>query len=246
MGQVKETIKGFRAAFVTGLAVVLPGAISIAVVIWLFGWISNFTNKLLIFLPRKFTHVEMANGEWALHPSSTFLAFLLAVLGISMVGRLARNYFGRKLIQGVDFMLLKVPLLNRIYSTMKQVNDAFSPSNKSNFKQVVLVEFPRKGFYSMGFLTSHQEKEVGQVLDGNTVSIFVPTTPNPTTGFLLMMKHEQYIKLKMSVADGIKFIVSLGTISPDYNPTMQIEGKTVLSPAQLNQAAMATASDDES
>ena len=206
----------WRANFFTGLAIVLPAVISIAVVVWLFGTVANITDTLLIFMPKEWTHKD--NGAGPMHWYWSLCALLLAVLLIGLVGGLARYYFGKKLIELVDLALLRVPLLNKIYSAIKQVNEAFSPSNKSSFKQVVLVEFPRPGSYSVGFLTGEDHKEVQQKTREHVLSVFVPTTPNPTSGFLVLVPENEVTKLDMSVADGIKFIISLGAIAPDFTP----------------------------
>jgi len=145
-------------------------------------------------------------------------ALVMAVMLIGLIGGLARHYFVKKLIELVDLGLLRVPLLNKIYSTIKQVNEAFSPSSKSSFKQVVLVEFPRAGQYSVGFLTGEDQREVQQKAKERVLSVFVPTTPNPTSGFLVLVPEKEITRLEMSVAEGIKFIISLGAIAPDFTP----------------------------
>ena len=206
----------WRANFVTGLAIVLPAVMSIAVVVWLFGTVANITDTLLIFMPKEWTHRD--HGAGPMHWYWSLCALLLAVLIIGLVGGLARYYFGKKLIELVDLGLLRVPLLNKIYSAIKQVNEAFSPSNKSSFKQVVLVEFPRPGSYSVGFLTGEDHKEVQEKTKEHVLSVFVPTTPNPTSGFLVLVPEREITKLDMSVAEGIKFIISLGAIAPDFTP----------------------------
>jgi uncharacterized membrane protein len=144
------------------------------------------------------------------------VALLLAILMISLIGRFARNYIGKKMIQMVDSVLLSIPLLNKIYGAIKQVNDALTTNKKSSFEQVVMVQFPREGVYSVGFITSEQNQEVQARTSEKIVSVFVPTTPNPTTGFLIMVPEQQVTRLEMSVADGIKFIISLGSVSPYY------------------------------
>lgn len=212
----KNAFIRWRASFFTGLAIVLPAVISIAVVVWLFGTVSNITDTLLIFLPRNLTHKEYGAG--AMHWYWSVCALALAVMLIGLVGSLARHYFGKKLIELVDLALLRVPLLGKIYSTIKQVNEAFSPSSKSSFKQVVLVEFPRAGHYSVGFVTGEDHREVQQKTRVRVLSVFVPTTPNPTSGFLVLVPENEITRLDMSVADGIKFIISLGAIAPEFTP----------------------------
>ena len=212
--------KGFfarwRANFVTGLVIVLPGVISIAVLVWLFFTISNITDTLLIFIPQTITHRN--NGEGPMYWYWSLVALLVAILLISAAGRLARNYFGKKMIEWVERALMHVPFLNKIYAATKQVNDALASGNKHSFKTVVLVQFPREGMYSVGFITSEQHDEVQAKMKEKVVCVFVPTTPNPTSGFLILVPETQVIKLEMSVADAIKYIVSLGSISHGYAP----------------------------
>ena len=140
------------------------------------------------------------------------VAILEAVILTGLLGFLTRYYVGKKLVQLMDYVMLNVPLLGKIYGTVKQVNQAFTSEKKSSFKQVVMVEFPRKGLFSVGFVTAEQVKtDEGESI----ISIFVPTTPNPTTGFLLVLPESKVVKLDMSVADGIKYIVSLGAVPPE-------------------------------
>jgi len=182
---------------------------------WLFGTVATITDTLLIFLPRQWTHHEEGNGS--LYWYWSLVALLLAIMLIGLVGLLARNYFGKKLIQWVDSTMLRVPLLNKIYGATKQVNDAFSSGNKTAFRTVVLVEFPQPGVYSLGFITSEPHAEVQAKINAKVVCVFVPPTPNPTSGFLLLVPEEKVIKLDMSVADGIKYLISLGAIPPEIN-----------------------------
>ncbi len=199
--------------FITGLAVVLPAVISIAVVIWLFGTVSNITDKLLFAVPREWKYINGISGDirwyWSL------AALVLALALICVVGQVARHYLGKKLIATMDSVLLRIPFLNKIYGTVKQVKEAFA-GHKSAFQQAVLVEFPRKGIYSLGFITGEQRNEVQFKTPHPVWSVFIPTTPNPTTGFLIFVPEQEIIRLDMSVADAIKSIISLGSVAPDY------------------------------
>lgn len=219
----KSVFARWQANFWAGLAIVLPGVISLAVLRWLFGTVANITDTLLIFLPTKLTHHDGGIGPMYWYWSLVALAF--AVFLIGFVGLLARNYFGRRIIEWVDSGLLRIPLLNKIYSATKQVNDAFSSTNKTSFRTVVVVEFPHPGVYSIGFITSEQQEEVQAKTGRKVVCVFVPATPNPTSGFLLMVPEEKVIKLDMSVADGIKYVISLGAILPGHMPTSYVDFK---------------------
>jgi uncharacterized membrane protein len=213
----KSLFARWQANFWAGLVAVLPAVISLAIVRWVFFTFSNLTDTLLIFLPDKLTHKN--NGEGEMYWYWSVVALLLAVALISFVGMLARYYFGRKLIEWMDSALMRVPLVNKIYGTTKQVNEAFSASNKSAFRTVVLVEFPHPGAYSIGFITNEQQPEPQLRTGQKVVCVFVPATPNPTSGFLLMVPEDKVIKVDMSVAEGIKYVISLGAILPGYVPS---------------------------
>ena len=216
----KDHFFRWRANFFAGLAIVLPGVISIVVIFWLFFTVSNITDTLLIFIPRRFTHQPLSGEEGAgpMYWYWSLVALLLAFFLTSVVGLLARNYLGQRLIEWVDASLSRVPLLNKIYGATKQINDAFTSGSKEAFKTVVMIEYPRAGIYSVGFLTSEVHQEILKKTGKTLVCVFIPTTPNPTSGFLVMVPEDQVTKLDMSVADGIKFIISLGSINPESAP----------------------------
>jgi len=210
----KSFIARWRSSFLTGLAVLLPGAISVAVVVWLFRHISEVTDNLLFFIPRDLTHAE--NGAGAIYWYWSLFALALAVTLISAAGVLTRVYVGKKIIEWMDRALLQVPFLNKIYGATKQVNDALTSGDKNSFKTVVMIEFPHPGAYAIGFITSEQRAEP-QIKSGqDLVCVFVPTTPNPTSGFLMLVPEAKVTKLEMSVADGVKYIISLGAIAPEF------------------------------
>jgi uncharacterized membrane protein len=205
--------KQWRANFFAGLALVLPSVISVAVVVWLFHNVSNLTDTLLFFLPESWTHERLSNGQLGeMHWYWSLVALTLAIVLVCLAGRYGRNYFGRKTIEWIDHTVMRVPLMNKIYGTVKQVNASFS-SNKSAFKQVVLVTFPHPRSRAVGFVTGEQKGLGPEKL----ISVFIPTTPNPTSGFLVMVPESEVIKLEMSVADGIKFIISLGALLPEHS-----------------------------
>jgi len=212
----KNLFARWRDNFLAGLALLLPAVITLALVKWIFLSMTSITDLLLFFVPKAITHEDSGKGPmfwyWSL------AAFVVAILLVSVVGLLARYYIGKRMIEWFDTTLLRVPLLNKIYGAIKQVNEAFTSGNKTAFKTVVLVEFPREDMRSIGFITSEQHEEVQVKTRGKVVCVFVPTTPNPTSGFLVLVPEDKITKLDMSVADGIKYIISLGSISPDYTP----------------------------
>ncbi|MFZ0825936.1 MAG: DUF502 domain-containing protein [Verrucomicrobiia bacterium] len=220
----KSIFARWRACFFTGFVVTLPAIISIAALLWVFRTVSNLTDLLLFFLPKTVSHEE--GGAGPIYWYWSLVAFMLAVILISVVGVLARYYIGKRMIEWMDNAMMQVPLLNKFYGAIKQVNEAFA-GNKHSFKTVVLVQFPREGMYSVGFITSEQHDEVQARLREKVLCVFVPTTPNPTSGFLILVPETQIIKLEMSVADAIKYIISLGSISQEYAPHPHETHKTL-------------------
>lgn len=213
----KSFFARWRASFFAGLAVVLPGVITLAVVKWFFGTVSSFTDTLLFFLPKYFGP-KLIYQDGVASPMFWYwslLAILLAIAIVSVIGVLARYYFGKRMIALADGMMLRVPVLNKIYGTIKQVDEAFTSGKKSSFKTVVLVEYPREGVYSVGFITSERADEVERKTGKKCVCIFIPTTPIPTGGFLIIVPEENVVKLDMNVADGFKYIISVGAISQE-------------------------------
>jgi uncharacterized membrane protein len=213
----KSLFVRWRASFFTGLLIVLPGVITLAVVKWFFGTISSLTDLLLFFLPTSITHENAGAGP--MHWYWSLLAFMVAVAIVSVIGGMTRYYFGKRMIAWADSFMLRVPVLNKIYGTIKQVDEAFTSGKKSSFKTVVLVEYPRKGIYSVGFITSDQENPIHRATNEKIVCVFIPTTPIPTGGFLILVPLEQVTKLDISVADGFKYIISLGALSQEYVPS---------------------------
>lgn len=239
---MKSNAARWQANFYTGLAIVLPAIISIAIVKWLFGGIANITDLLLIFLPQSMTHSD--GGLGPMHWYWSLVALLLGMFLVGLLGGMARYYLGKKMIQMVDYLLLQVPVLNRIYGTVKQVKEAFASSGKSSFKQVVLVEFPRPGLYSLAFITSDQHPEAQVRTGEKLIGVFIPTTPNPTSGFLVLVAEDKVIKLEMPVADAIKVIISLGSVTPEFpaNKGLVIAGHQIRQPIAGEESAPQTAS----
>ena len=221
----KSLFARWRAGFLTGLLIVLPGVVTLAVVKWFFGTISSFTDTLLFFLPWVLDpKVIYENGQsgpmfwyWSL------LALLVGIAIVSVVGGMTRYYMGKRLIAWADSAMLRVPVLNKIYGTIKQVDEAFTSGKKSSFKTVVLVEYPREGIYSVGFITSDQENPIHRATNEKIVCVFIPTTPIPTGGFLILVPAEQVTKLDISVADGFKYIISLGALAQEHASSPEIK-----------------------
>lgn len=217
-------IKTLRNAFITGLLLLLPLGVTVIVMNFLLEKIgAPSTSFIFWYVPQELR--EQAWMELLLNGASIIvIALMVAILGI-----LSRYFLGKLVVGLAEKVITSVPFINSVYKTVKQVVDTFSDQKKSAFQRTVLVEFPRKGVYSIGFITSVAEGEVQVKTKEMVVNVFVPTTPNPTSGFLLMVKREEIIDLDMTVGDGMKMIISGGAITPPYpGSTVKIENKTSL------------------
>ena len=151
--------------------------------------------------------------ELALKMISVVVVFLL----ITLLGYFSKFFLGRIVLGSLERLLDRVPLINTVYRTVKQIVDTFSQQDKAIFQEVVLIEYPRPRCYVLGFLTGSAKGETQKTTDEHLLNIFVPTTPNPTSGFLLMLPESDVTRLKMSIADGMKVIISGGAVVPDLN-----------------------------
>lgn len=184
----------FKTYFITGLLVILPIWATYYVLSALLGIIDGILGDVPTYvLGFKFPG----------------LGIITLILFVMFIGVLSANYLGSKVVRMSDELLQKVPLVRGVYFTVKQVMETFSM--KQNFHGVALVEYPRKGCYSIGFMTCEIPGEQLK-LEGSFVTVFVPTTPNPTAGFLLVLPANEVTQLDMSVEQGMKFIISLGLV----------------------------------
>ncbi len=155
-------------------------------------------------------------------------AVIIVVLAITLLGFFSNYFLGKVMIKGTERVIDRVPFINAVYRTVKQIVETFSKQQKAVFQKVVLTEYPRKGVYVLGFLTSEARGEVQEKTGAEVVNIFVPTTPNPTSGFLLMVPKDEVIEMQMSISDGMKLIVSGGAVSPPYPAALPPEGKEAI------------------
>lgn len=150
------------------------------------------------------------------------LGALLTLLIIFVTGLIATNIFGQQLIVLWESFLTKVPFVKSIYSSVKQVSDTLFSNTGNAFRKAVLVQYPRQGSWTIAFITGTPGGDVKNHLFGDYISVYVPTTPNPTSGFFLMMPKEDVIELDMSVDEALKYIISMGTVKPKETYTEQL------------------------
>ena len=151
---------------------------------------------------------------------------ILAILALLIiVGAFARNYLGKKLIIIGDYIVTHIPLMNRIYITIREISEAILSEKREVFKKAVLIEYPRKGLYSVAFFTQDTKGPVQDVLRDDVVSVFLPTTPNPTSGYLLFVPKSKVRDLDLSVEDALKLVISGGSIHPKEHQGLLKPGK---------------------
>ena len=214
----EQPVRGFRSRlkrnFITGLLVLVP----LLGTFFLFTW--GF-NKITTYGLEKLKTWDYFGGLYIDHPISyNIIGRLMILFSIFIVvllaGFFARNFVGRRLLALADKILENIPLINRIFLALKQVSRAFIGTNRAIFSHVVMFEWPRKGIYSIGFVMSEAEGEVQAKTHEDVLSVFLPTTPNPTSGFFLMVPRKDTQRLDMSVEDALKMIISGGAIVPPY------------------------------
>lgn len=190
--------------FITGSLVLVP----LFITIWVVSTLIHTMDQSLLLLPE------------AWQPKKLFgfnilgLGALLTLVIIFVTGLVATNIFGQQLIALWESMLARVPFVKTIYSSVKQVSDTLFSDSGNAFRKAVLVQYPREGCWTIAFITGTPSKDVSKHLHGEHISIYVPTTPNPTSGFFLIVPKSDMIELEMSVDEALKYIISMGTVAP--------------------------------
>ncbi len=190
--------------FITGLLIWVP----VAITVWVFALIVRTMDQSLLLLPR------------ALQPETVFgvyvpgLGAVLTLLIIFLTGLVTANIIGQRLVRFWEGVLARIPVVKSVYYSVKQVSDTLFSSSGEAFRKALLVEYPRKGSWTIAFMTGTPGGDVGNHLQGDYVSVYVPTTPNPTSGFFLMMPKTDVVELDMSVDEALKYIISMGVVAP--------------------------------
>ena len=193
-----------RRYFVTGLLIWVP----LAITAWVLSLIVGTMDQSLRLLPSAF-HPRQSLG-FDLPGAGVVLTLLI----IFVTGILAANFIGQRLVIWWERLLARIPVVNSIYHSVKQVSDTLFSSSGNAFRKALLIEYPRQGSWTIAFVTGKPGGEVATHLSDDFVSVYVPTTPNPTSGFFLMMPRSDVVELKMSVDDALKYIISMGVVVP--------------------------------
>ena len=202
-----KIITRLRNNFIAGLLVILP----IVVTIWIFNIILNVIVRIV---PEEVVKTYFESAPWKyLWKGLAVIAILFAIF---IIGLFARNIIGRRLIGLGEKILTKIPLVSRIYRTLQQISEAFLGERRAGFNRVILFQYPRAGLYTLGLVSRESGEEIREKAGEKMLSVFVPTTPNPTSGLLILVPEKDAIPLKMTVAEGLKLLISGGTVVPSY------------------------------
>ncbi|MDB5776923.1 MAG: hypothetical protein JWP38_3056 [Herbaspirillum sp.] len=194
-----------RKYFITGLLILVP----LAITLWVLNLIIGTMDQSLLLLPERW------RPEALIGFSIPGLGSILTLLIIFLTGVIAGNFIGRQVLTLWEAVLTRIPVVSSIYSSVKQVSDTLLSSSGNAFRKAVLVEYPRAGSWTIAFVTGAPGGDVRNHLQGDYVSIYVPTTPNPTSGFFLMVPRADTIELNMNVDEALKYIVSMGVVAPE-------------------------------
>jgi uncharacterized membrane protein len=201
-----------RKWFFAGLLVLVP----LAITIWLLEWAISSLDKTLLLLPKAWQP-----DTW-LPVHVPGFGVILTLVVLLLVGALVSNFLGKRLIGWWDAFLGRIPVVRSIYSSVKQVSDTLFSENGNAFRQAVLVEWPRPGAWTIGFVTGVPSGDVLMALQNGVrdeyLSVYVPTTPNPTSGYMMMFKKSECQALSMSVDEALKYVVSMGVVAPTNVP----------------------------
>lgn len=224
-----------RASFLTGLVVIAPVGLTIWLIWTVIGWIDGFVLPLV---PSAYHPDRMLQDWFGLDPSSQInvrgLGVVIFLIFTIIVGWMAKGIIGRSLIRFAESLVERTPVVRTVYSGIKQISETIFAQSDRSFETACLVEYPRKGVWALGFISTTAKGEVASKADptDEMLSVFVPTTPNPTSGFLLFCPRRDIVELEMSVEDAAKLVISAGLVYPPERPK-----GGVLPPADPDQAA---------
>jgi len=214
----------FKSYFLRGLAVLLPTTLTIGIFVWGYTFIqeniSIHINRGLVLLIAKLRPEWIPKDDLTnilVKGNGSVIGFLLALIAVCIVGAILASVVGRTIWRMVEQFIMNTPVLRRVYPYVKQVTDFFltEEEQRSMFRRVVAVEYPRKGIWSVGFVTGTGIDKVVSVVKREFVTVLIPTSPTPFTGFVIMVQRRQTIDLDMTIEEALRFIVSGGVITPE-------------------------------
>ncbi|MFO7891399.1 MAG: DUF502 domain-containing protein [bacterium] len=195
-----------RKTFFAGILILAPITISIYILYFLFNFLDGILKETVLnILIKRF-------GEGSIITAIPGLGILFLLALIFITGTIARNYIGRKILSVGDYIVTHIPILNRIYIAIQEISEAVFSEKRELFKKAVLIEYPRKGCFSIAFFTQDTKGKIQENISEDVVSVIIPTTPNPTSGYLLFVPKKDVQELNMSVEEALKLVISGGSI----------------------------------
>jgi len=221
---LKRFISGFRNSFLTGVVVIAPVGLTVWLVWTVIGWVDGF---VLPFVPSQYQPEELLKailGE-DVRVNIRGLGVVFFLVFTTFIGWIAKGLLGRTFIRSAENLVNRMPVVRSVYSGVKQIAETVFAQADRSFEKACLIEYPRRGIWAIGFISTAAKGEVSKRAgSGQKIqSIFVPTTPNPTSGFLLFFPAEDVIELDMSVEDAAKLVISAGLVYPEDLPVKEIK-----------------------
>ncbi len=214
----RSLISRVRRIFITGLVILLPLLITVTLLYFLFklvnAYITPLVRRLIDLIVSGVFGAALRDWEPFLRSLTIPIGLLLTLLLVFLVGGLGTNLIGRRILKALDRLILRIPLVKSVYGAAQQLMQSIRFSHYAGFSRVVLVEYPRRGLWTMGFMTQEYPGGIDRFQQGELVSVFLPTTPNPTSGWLVVTPRSDVRLLDLSVEDGVKFIISGGIVGP--------------------------------
>jgi uncharacterized membrane protein len=207
----------FKNDLIAGLLVVIPLATTIWLTITIANWVINFLTQI----PKQLNPFDGLNPI-LVNILNLAVGFAVPLLSILLIGLMARNIAGRWLLDFGEQLLQAIPLAGQVYKTLKQLLETLLKDSNGRFRRVILVEYPRPGIWAIAFVTGVISSEIQSQMSRPMLSVFIPTTPNPTTGWYAVVPEDEVVNLSMSVEDAFKVVVSGGIVAPNTPPTLTI------------------------
>lgn len=230
--QKTSPVAWLRGRFLAGVVIAAPIAITVYLVAGFIGWIDGRVEQIIppawnpgTYFPESFAPLGIPG-----------LGLVVAVVLLTLLGAIGANLIGRSLIATGDRLLTSLPVIKNIYSLFKQLFETIASTKEPSFRDMILVEYPKKGTWCIGFVTAPIKGEVAAKLGDGMMAVFVPTTPNPTSGFYMFVPKAEVIDLDMSVEEGAKMIVSVGMVVPEYITAEGVEDIVAKIPPAQKQA----------
>ncbi len=196
-----------RGRFFAGMVIAAPLAATFLILQFLITFIDNRVKPLLPPLLKPETYTNYAIPGFGV---------LVVVIALTILGAITANLIGRSLLAATDRILSRIPIVRNVYAAIKQLTEVLSNNQQASFDRCVMIEYPKQGSWCIGFVSSHAKQEIGAKLGTSKIGVFVPTSPNPTSGFLIYVEEAETVALEMSVEEGAKMILTAGLVVPDF------------------------------